>query len=158
MELELANEVYVFYDKNLPGFKFYDRTPEPGSPVGKFAGVPPEGVFLAYELEDAKWDDEINRPNESVLVKYVEGTNTVTTIMVTTEKMNELAKMYEDFKQKKLKGVLRIDLRERESIISSKDIADLAKEEKIEISLVEKYRKFLEAKSKHEELKKDEQE
>ena len=79
--LELANEVYVFYDKNAPGFKFYDRTPEPGSIEGELTGVPPKGVYYTREIETAYWDDEINKPNETVPVLYMDGSNEVTTPM-----------------------------------------------------------------------------
>ena len=82
-EPEFFDEVYVFFDKNKPGFKFYDRSPKLGSQEAMLVGVPPEGVYYTYGIEDAEWDEEINRPGETVPVKYMDGTNTVTTVLVT---------------------------------------------------------------------------
>ena len=146
MKLELANEVYVFYDKNSPGFKFYDRNPDPGSVEGRLIGVPPEGVYYTEEIETANWDDEINRPNETVPVRYINGTNQVTTIMVTIEEMDEIIKMLEEAEKSKIDGKMRIDLRIREKgyKISTKDLANLDIENKISNTDLEKYKKYLE--------------
>ena len=130
--LEFANEVYVFYDKNAPGFKFYDRTPEPGSIEGELTGVPPKGVYYTREIETAYWDDEINKPNETVPVLYMDGSNEVTTIMVSFEEMEEILKKIEEAKKSRIDGQFIIDLRriEKEVIDNSKEI-DIRKYEKV---------------------------
>ena len=130
--LEFANAVYVFYDKNAPGFKFYDRSPEPGSIEGELTGVPPKGVYYTREIETAYWDDEINKPNETVPVLYMDGSNEVTTIMVSFEEMEEILKKIEEAKKSRIDGQFIIDLRriEKEVIDNSKEI-DIRKYEKV---------------------------
>ena len=129
-EIELSNEVHVFYDKTKPGFKFYDKSPEEGSPEGKLVGVPPKGVYYTREIETAEWDEEINKPGETVSVRYIEGSNNVTTIMVSVEEYCEILERFEEEKKKEyVDGKIRIDLRPKikmkdlvgDSIIKIKD-------------------------------------
>lgn len=116
---ELANEVYVFVDKNKLGFKFYDRTPEEGSAEARLVGTPPKGVYYAYGIETAEWDEEINQPGETVPVMYKNGTNTVTTIMVTEQEMEEILEQIRLEEQKEsIDGKIRIDLRQREKEVN----------------------------------------
>lgn len=112
---ELANEVFVFVDKTKLGFKFYDRTPEEGSAEARLVGTPPKGVYYTYGIETAEWDEEINQPGETVPVMYKNGTNTVTTIMVTEQEMEEILEQIRLEEQKEsIDGKIRIDLRLRQ--------------------------------------------
>lgn len=92
MEMELANVVCIFTSPNEPGIKFYDRSPEPGSPEAKFAGSPKAGTFITdkYSISEATWDSEINIANGVQHVRYIDGAMDVITIMVTKEKMDEI--------------------------------------------------------------------
>ena len=133
LELEISDEVYVFYDKTKPGIKFYKKNPEEGSLEGDLIGVPPEGVYYTKEIEMAEWDDEINIPGERVSivpVRYVNGScGKVTTIMVTEQ---EFIDIFEDIRRqeqerKSIDQMIRIDLRLREKLKENIDIELLTK-------------------------------
>lgn len=114
VEMELANEVYIFYDKNKPGIRFFIRNPEEGTPEGKFAGLPPEGVYYTEDIHEAQWDDGINVPGETIPVRYKNGSNKVTTIMVSEEEMKGIVEQFEEDKKKgSFDGKIRVDLRQR---------------------------------------------
>ena len=100
MEMELANVVCIFTSPNEPGIKFYDRSPEPGSPEAKFAGSPAAGTFITdkYSISEATWDSEVNIADGVQHVRYVDGAMDVITIMVSKEQM---AKIQEDIKNSK---------------------------------------------------------
>lgn len=89
MEMELANEVYLFTSPNEPGIKFYDRSPEPGSPEAKFAGSPQAGKFITdqHSISAATWDSEVNIANGVKHLRYADGEMDAITIMVSKEKM-----------------------------------------------------------------------
>lgn len=88
--MEFADEVYIFTSEDKEGFKFYDRSPSRAEQ--EFAGELPEGVFITdkYSLESAKWDDEINIPNGTKIVRYRDGSNNATTYIVSEEKYQEI--------------------------------------------------------------------
>ena len=100
MEMELANVVCIFTSPNEPGIKFYDRSPEPGSPEAKFAGSPKAGTFITdkYSISEATWDSEINIANGVQHVRYIDGAMDVITIIVSKEQM---AKIQETIKNSK---------------------------------------------------------
>lgn len=91
-EKELADIVCIFTSPEQPGIMFYDRSPEPGSPVAKFAGSPQEGKYITdrASISVAEWDEDMHVANGDKCVRYREGAVKVTTIMVTEEKMGEI--------------------------------------------------------------------
>jgi len=88
-DMELADIIYIFYSKDQPGIKFYDRSPI-GS-VAKLTGSLPEGVFLTdiYSISEAIWDEKVNA--ESHLEKVINGFSKVRTIMVTKKIFTEIS-------------------------------------------------------------------
>ena len=107
MEKELANVVYIFTSPELPGIKFYDRSPE--GAVAKFAGTFPKGVFQTdiHSISRVSWDENINKPNNSQLIKVREGSYTATTIIVSHE---QLIKILQTVEESKDKEHIRIDV------------------------------------------------
>ena len=91
-EKELEDIVYIFTSSKDIGIKFYDRTPEPGSQVAKLIGTPPKGKYITdlSSISVEKWDDEMNIANGTKMVRYMDGSVKVTTIIVSEEKMLEI--------------------------------------------------------------------
>ncbi len=90
MDKELANEICIFISKDMPGIKFYDRTPS--EEEQEFSGEFPEGVFQTdrYSISKVEWDEEMNEPNATRLIHYRDVSNTVRTYMVSAEKFQEI--------------------------------------------------------------------
>lgn len=90
-ELEFADEIYIFVSPDKPGIKFYDKSPY--GAVAKFSGSLPEDKFQTsiHSISQVEWDKEVNIPNKSQLIRCIDGSSyTVTTIMVSSEKMKEI--------------------------------------------------------------------
>lgn len=84
-QFAIAPEIYIFTDKDIPGFKFIDQSP--AGVVAKFAGSNPGGVFTTVRssLRKVSWDDEVNIPNKAMKVRYRDGSQTIYTLMVSLE-------------------------------------------------------------------------
>lgn len=137
--LQLADEIYIFPIGSTSGIKFYDRTPD--KVVQELTGTIPEGVFHTDEhsIADAEWDDRVNQPNQTIMVKYVDGSNRVTTYIVTEEKYREILETI-GTPEKRSDGIIVIDTREKEIKkglnLTPKDIAEAAKKDNITLSEV----------------------
>jgi len=90
MELEYADEIYIFVSEDVKGLKFIDRTPNEAEQ--KFAGKLPEGVFHSdvHSISEAEWDEEVNEPNGTKLIHYRDGSNNARTYMVSAEKFQKI--------------------------------------------------------------------
>jgi hypothetical protein len=99
-EKELANVVYIFASKDMLGIKFYDKSPY--GAVAKLAGSLPYGKYKTdiHSISKVSWDDEINEPNESHLIKTKNGSYKATTIMVSLEQFYMILYSIEKAKDK----------------------------------------------------------
>ena len=90
MDLEFADEIYIFVNEKIKGLKFYDRSPS--KVEQKFAGQLPEGVFHTdkHSMEQVVWDEKVNEPNATKVVHYRDGSNNARTYMVSAEKFQEI--------------------------------------------------------------------
>ena len=107
MGRELANVVYIFTSPGMPGIKFYDRSRE--GAVAKFSGTLPNGKFQTdiYSISSVVWDEKINKPNQSQLIRVREGSYNVTTIIVPPE---QLIRILQTIKESKDKQRIIIDV------------------------------------------------
>lgn len=119
-EAEFADEIYIFVNENSKGLKFYDRAPS--EPVQKFAGRLPQGVFLTdiQLVRQVEWDSDINVPNGTKVVRYVDGSNNATTYIVSAEKFQEISAAILVAQQRN-ETTIRIDTRSKEIIRDTKN-------------------------------------
>jgi len=91
-EKELADIVCIFTSPEKPGIMFYDRTPEPGSPVAKFVGSVREGKYITdlTSISVVEWDNDMNDKSGNRSVMFREGSVNVRTIIVSEEQMNSI--------------------------------------------------------------------
>lgn len=89
-DLELADEVYIFYDEKKPGIKFYDRSPNMAEQ--RLTGVLAKGVYLTdkHSIEKVNWDAKFNVPNGTLHLSYMDGAHNATTYVVSKEKYTEI--------------------------------------------------------------------
>lgn len=92
MDRELSNIVCIFTESKSVGIMFYDKTLEIESPEAKFLGSLPEGKFLTdrASISEAKWDETMNVANGTNIVRYIDGSIKVKTIIVSEKKLREI--------------------------------------------------------------------
>lgn len=132
MELEYADEIYIFVSEDMKGLKFIDRTPSEAEQ--KFAGKLPEGVFHSdiHSMSQAEWDEEVNEPNGTKLIHYRDGSNNARTYMVSAEKFQEILQTIM-VAQKDGKGEFVIDTRDREKeVVKDSEVLETSVEQKLE--------------------------
>lgn len=132
MELEYADEIYIFVSEDMKGLKFIDRTPSEAEQ--KFAGHLPEGVFHSdiHSISQAEWDEEVNEPNGTKLIHYRDGSNNARTYMVSAEKFQEILQTIM-MAQKDGKGEFVIDTRDREKeVVRDSEVLETSAEQKVE--------------------------
>ncbi len=113
MELEYADEIYIFVSEDMKGLKFIDRSPSEAEQ--KFAGQLPDGVFHSdmHSMSQVEWDKDVNEPNGTKLIHYRDGSNNARTYMVSAEKFQEILETIM-MAQKDGKGEFIIDTRDRQ--------------------------------------------
>lgn len=118
-EMNLANEIHIFPSDSKIGIMFYDKTPS--ETEQKLTGTVPQGVYHTKEnsIEEVEWDDEINSPNVTISVRYMNGTNTVTTYVVTPQKFAEILNTIKKSIEAKEEQIV-VDTREKEKDEKSK--------------------------------------
>lgn len=134
---------YIFAGEGLEGIKFYDRSPS--KVEQKLIGELPDGVFHTDKnsISSATWNDDINKPNTTIMVNYREGSGKVTTYIVSEAKYQEILNAIINANKENSDKIV-IDTREKETDIKSqakkeiititaKDIANLDKERKINL-------------------------
>lgn len=132
MELEYADEIYIFVSEDMKGLKFIDRSPS--WVEQKFAGQLPEGVFHSdvHSMSQAEWDEEVNEPNGTKLIHYRDGSNNARTYMVSAEKFQEILETIM-VAQKDGKGEFVIDTRDREKeVVRNSEVLETSAEQKLE--------------------------
>lgn len=89
-EKELADVIYMFLEEGGKGILLYDRSEDISA--RDLAETLKEGEFITdtVSCESVEWDDRVNIPNESLRVRYAEGSRKETTYIVSKEKMIEV--------------------------------------------------------------------
>lgn len=89
-EKELADVIYMFLEEGGKGILLYDRSEDISA--RDLAETLKDGEFITDTIscESVEWDDRVNIPNESLDVRYVEGSRKETTYIVSREKMIEV--------------------------------------------------------------------
>lgn len=89
-EKELADVIYMFLEEGGKGILLYDRSEDINA--RDLAETLKEGEFITdtVSCESVEWDDRVNIPNESLRVRYAEGSRKETTYIVSKEKMIEV--------------------------------------------------------------------
>ena len=97
---ELADVIYIFTSKNKPGIRFYDRTPT--GAVAKMIGTAPSGKFITdiYSIEQAKWDDSINKENTVIRTRTRYGSVVVKTFMIAEEQFYRILENIIEYEDK----------------------------------------------------------
>lgn len=132
MELEYADEIYIFVSEDMKGLKFIDRSPSEAEQ--KFAGQLPDGVFHSdmHSMSQVEWDEEVNEPNGTKLIHYRDGSNNARTYMVSAEKFQEILETIM-MAQKDGKGEFVIDTRDREKeVVRDSEVLETSAEQKVE--------------------------
>ena len=112
---QLLDEVYIFYDKDKKGIRFFDKTPKKVAQVhpGKYQTDIPS-------IAEVKWNEKVNKQNSIQKVLYTNGEHTVTTIMLSPveyfEIMDTIIKAEENGEQQIL-----IDLEEKIKLIQLRE-------------------------------------
>ena len=84
---QLADEVYIFFDKEQPGIHFSDITPKKQAAIhpGKYQTDIPS-------ISEAKWDDNVNKANSIQKVVYPNDSKSLTTIIISIDEYTQLVK------------------------------------------------------------------
>ena len=111
-EKELADVIYMFLEEGGKGILLYDRSEDISA--RDLAETLKDGEFITdtVSCESVEWDDRVNIPNESLRVRYVEGSRKETTYIVSREKMIEvLSAILEANKENR--SYIKLDSKER---------------------------------------------
>lgn len=111
-EKELADVIYMFLEEGGKGILLYDRSEDISA--SDLAETLKDGEFITdtVSCENVEWDDRVNIPNESLRVRYVEGSRKETTYIVSREKMIEvLSAILEANKENR--SYIKLDSKER---------------------------------------------
>lgn len=132
MEMELANEVHLFVEFNgvivgNSGIMFYDRAPS--KVEQKFAGGLPEQVYLTdkHSIQKVEWDEKVNKPFETVKVRYMDGSNDVTTYILPVKRMEKVLREIDEA-IKRGDEKIRIDLSDIRPRKEGRDAREITEE------------------------------
>lgn len=111
-EKEFADVIYMFLEEGGKGILLYDRSEDISA--RDLAETLKDGEFITdtVSCESVEWDDSVNIPNESLRVRYVEGSRKETTYIVSREKMIEVLSAILEAK-KENRSYIKIDPKER---------------------------------------------
>ena len=137
----MADEIYIFTNPNEPGIKFVDASP--AGVIAKLVGANRPLVYTTDvgTIDIVGWDDSINIPNRATRVRYINGSVTIRTIMVSEETLRAILKDI-DKQIAEGKTTIKIDigiLHQKNNLID--DTNSILKEDKSinNIESIEKY-------------------